>query len=432
MPGLQRQAASQAGCWIGVARLPRSGRMMCLACRRPRSGTPERKLELITTMGCFAAWHTMVLFAAAVLPIKVTTNSGETLEGNLAGMKAASVLLDQSGQTREISFDDLLSIQPTSVAEKTGPSFQVTLVQGSKIAAQDVSWVDSELVIEPRRQDLLRIPVKQVKAIRFRSAASTTDAQWLGLLQQDSRGDTLVIRRPGDRLDPARGVVEGIADGKVKFNLEGDTIAAPIERLEGVIFGGITKIEEQANITIRDVYGSTWSAIGLAPTQAGEPLQMRLAAAIKHSVPLDQIESMHWSGGIVLLATEKPVTTSVKPYIETNLDVRLLEGFFGPIADAKSDLLMDGGSSIEYRIDEGQRTFSGAVQRAENVTRASGLTVRIKLDGHSVWEEALPDSEPRGFELKLDQARRLTIEVDAGGDGDLGDTVRFIRPRLTK
>ncbi len=66
------------------------------------------------------------------------------------------------------------------------------------------------------------------------------------------------------------------------------------------------------------------------------------------------------------------------------------------------------------------------------VAKASSVTVRIELDGKTVWEQTLLDAAPRGFELPLDGARRLAIRVETDGDGELGDTVRIARPRLLK
>ena len=93
---------------------------------------------------------------------------------------------------------------------------------------------------------------------------------------------------------------------------------------------------------------------------------------------------------------------------------------------------MHAGSSIEFRIEPGYLTFAGAAGRYDGVAEASSVSVRITLDGKVVWEQAFLDAGLRGFELPLDGARRLAIEVSGDGDGDLGDTVRIARPRLLK
>ena len=133
-----------------------------------------------------------------------------------------------------------------------------------------------------------------------------------------------------------------------------------------------------------------------------------------------------------MLAADEPAERSFEPYLETKVDPGLQLAFFAAVADSETDLRMHGGSTVEYRIEPGYETFAGAVRRDDRVSRASSLTVRIQLDGDPVWEQDLKDAEPRGFELPLANARRLTLEVDSGDDGTLGDTVRFTRPRLLK
>jgi hypothetical protein len=195
----------------------------------------------------------LAMLLMSVLSVSVKTNSGEKIEGDLVGFTADVVQIDAAGLTREFPFDELMSLTPTSSKEGTGPTFRVTLAGGSRIAAQDLALLESELVIEPRRQQALQVPVKQVKAIRFRAANTATDPKWLGIVAKESRGDTLVIRRGDNRLDPQYGIVEGIADGKVMFNLDGDKVKAPIVKLEGIVFGAAQTRVQGTNVRVTDV-----------------------------------------------------------------------------------------------------------------------------------------------------------------------------------
>lgn len=365
------------------------------------------------------------------LPVVVTKNDGQVMKANWEGCSAQSLKLEVGGVVSEVPFDDLLSLEPANLESRTGPRMMVTLVGGSVIAAQELSSKDDELTIQPRRQTPILIPFKQVKAIRFRAASVTTDPLWLGMLASEKRGDTLVIRRDGDRLDPQQGLVTSVSDEKIGFDLAGTVVNAPVDRLEGVVFGGNEKAES-GGIQITDVFGSKWSVISIDPAQAGDPLLMNLVGSIKHTLPLNQIESIRWSGGVRMLAGEEAAVKTYQPFLVTSIDADLQAALFGPSVEGSEDLVMHGGSSVEYRIEPDFRIFSGIVGRHENVSRAGSVTVRVTLDGKTVWEQALENSELRGFELPIANARRLAIEVDSDGDGDLGDTVRIARPRLLK
>jgi hypothetical protein len=396
----------------------------------PRSSTKETALPL-TIAG------SLLLTAAAasllaVVPVSIENDAGEVIEGKLSGFTATSLWLDQSGTPVEYRFDNLVLLRADKAVEASGTKFRVSLIGGSRIAAQEISLSNSELVVELRRQDRLSVPVKQVKAIRFRPPSVATDAEWLGFVDRESRGDTLVIRRPGDKLDPQQGIVTSITDGKLAFDLDGDVVQAPLERLEGVVFGGAPAVSEDARIQVTDIYGSTWAVTGIEPSSGEEPLRMRLSPTLVHPLPQDQIESIRFTMGYALLAEAQPAGTSLEAYVPTGVAPQLMEAFFGPARDGDADLLMVGGSSIEYRIEPGYRSLAGSVRRHERVARAGSVTVRIELDGQAVWEQTLSDSQPRGFELPVENSRRVAITIDSEDDGDMGDKVRISRPRLLK
>lgn len=389
-------------------------------------------MVLGTTLGCSFVFKVFASLIVAVLPIELSTNSGESISGDFSGVGQSTLRVDRDGEIQDLAFGDLLSLKPTEVNDATGPSKRVTLAGGSKIAAQDISLEDDTLTVEPRRQNELRIPASEVKSIRFRAASPALDPQWLGLLEKETRGDVLAIRRGGDRLDPAEGVIESVKEGKVGFRLDGDTLQAPIERLEGVIFGGTRESEQPAEIQVVDIYGSRWSAVAMLPSGPEQPLRLKLSDSVTHEIPLQHIESIRWSGGLTMIATQEPAATSYQSYLAPSVDETLLSDWFGPRPSGKSDLLMQGDSFVEYRIDEGFHVLAGSVRRDESVVKSGKVVVRIKMDGKTVWDEQLTDSDPRGFELSLESARRFRIEVDTAQDGDVGDTVRILRPRLLK
>ena len=368
----------------------------------------------------------------AVLPIVVETNDGNKIRGKLSGFTADALLLDQAGKPMTVPFLDLSSMRPTEAEARAQPQMQIELTNGSRIHAQDLKLDDDGVLIEPRRQDSLLAPVHKVRAIRFRRPSSNTDAKWLGLVNAERRGDMLVIRRPGNKLDPQQGIILAINSITVVFDLDGTKIDAPIDQLEGLVFGGNTAVDETPPIRVTDIYGSSWAIQGISPNQATQPIKVQLDDQLEHAIPLDQIARIDWSSGISMLAMEKPVKSTFKSYLPTQLDPSLLNRFFGPQTDKETDLIMNGGSMIAFRIDPNYQTLAGTVQRNNPNGTASKLTVNLKLDGKVVWTQSLPDAAARGFEIDVNEARQVVLEVDSGSDGDVGDSVRFSRPRLLK
>ena len=126
-------------------------------------------------------WQFAATALTTVLPVVLETNSGESIQGNFVGAGATSIQIEIDGNTRSISLDDLSVLKPATVPSGIGPkSPSVTLVNGSHIAAEEVSLSDNEVTIQPRRQPPLRTSVKAVKAIRFRPPSAAIDSKWLG------------------------------------------------------------------------------------------------------------------------------------------------------------------------------------------------------------------------------------------------------------
>jgi hypothetical protein len=377
------------------------------------------------------ALRSLGVLVVAVVPLRATLTDGESVEGNFAGIAESKLQLNVDDETQSFAFDELQSVERLEPDEDaTGPTYRVSLADGSKVAAQDVFIVAENLLIEPRRQPKLSVPLKQVVSIRFRAPAPATDPQWLGLLEQETRGDLLAIRRANDQLDPVPGVIESIAGGVVKFSMDGDTIDAPITKLEGIVLGR-TATSSRKDMQVTDHYGSRFSVAELLPSKADEPLKLQLFDSVTHSLPVEHLSGIFFSGGMQMLSAVEPAQVDYEAYVQTKLSSDLQAAWFAPQADG-DDLVINGGGSIEYRVEDQFANLAGAVRRDQSVDKAGDVRVEIFVDDKSVWKEVLTDAQPKGFEVPVDGARRIRFQADAGTDGELGDKVRITRPRLLK
>ncbi|WP_372723025.1 NPCBM/NEW2 domain-containing protein [Novipirellula sp.] len=375
---------------------------------------------------------TLLLLLLSVIPVRVSTTDGKSVQGTFQGIGSGELRIGVDGETQTYGFDALSSLTPAAPLDATGPTMRVILAAGSEVAAEELSLADETLSIRPRRQSLLEVPVKQVRAIRFRAATAAVNPAWLAKLEDERRGDTIAIRREGDMLDFIEGVITSISADTVGLELDGDEIQAPIAKLEGVIFGGTKVSSNPGDIQVVDSYGSRWSAAEMLPSEADAPLHLKLAGGITHTLPLEHVETIRWTGGLSLLATVEPATSSHTEYVQSKLDRDMLKSWFAPKPADGQDLVMYGRSAVEYRIDEGFKTFAAGVRRDKSVRKATETTVRVYVDEKMVWEESINNNRPLGFELPIEEGRRLKIEVDPGSQGDLGNTIRILRPRLLR
>ncbi len=415
----------------------------------PNTVYPRRRNTAVVLLTCILLTNSFFgqrsLFGQG-MSVDLTANTGATQSGELVSVTETGIKIRQSEQTISIDNTELMSMEFKSVESRSAPSIRVFLVSGSQLVVDEVQIDGDEILIEPRRQASLRLPVKQVNAIRFRRPSAATDPVWLGMLETPSRGDRMVIRRSNDRLDPTDGIVNGIVDSKLIFDLDGDEISAPIDRLEGVIFGVTEQDGKSSGVMVTDAYGSTWAADALIPIRLDQPaadlgVRLRMSNDVVHTIPIDLVQSVRWSSGLMMLADAKPADLKVHPEFAIDWKNNASEKWFGPqqakannthASQPNHDLLFYGGTVVEYRVEKGFRLLTGSVRRADEIKNASSVTVRIKLDDELMWENDLPNADRLGFELELGEARRVKIEIDSGDDGDVGAMVSMIRPRFVK
>lgn len=358
----------------------------------------------------------------------------QVLVGDWVSITETGIVVKVDGSPQTLSFDQLISLRPEPVGEpKQGPPQNVMLVDGTSLKSRTVSTQDGEVLsVELKGQPKLDVPLRFVRSIRFQGGTATSDPQWLGLTEQTNRSDVLVIRRGNDQLDPIEGVVVSMDAKTLQFDLDGEVIDAPIERLEGVIFRTAGESATSKTIKVTGKYGSEFFVSKLESGPVADAIKVSLPGETIHSIPLDQIQAIAWSTGRVLLAQQEPAESNYAAYLKSGVDPALMAGWFGPRPDG-DDLVAAAGGTVEYRIDDGFQSLRGAVIRDKSVAASSHVTVRIKMDGNLVWEQTLQDGRtPRGFQVPVAGSRRVRFEVVAGEDGDVGDTVRVLQPRLLK
>lgn len=379
------------------------------------------------------------MLAAALLAavnVRVTTLDGEIFTGQLSQLDAAGVNLRGEAAV-QIPLDRVLSIEQVEPVSVSGINSSVGLRSGSRVAVDGLTSSESSVELAIRGGGTLRLPLKQLTWIRFRGASPAVDPQWLGLVEKQRVADSLVVRRPGDAIDQVEGVVLAIGAESVSFSLDGETMQAPIARLEGLLLGGAVSAEPEnaapPGIVLEDIHGSRWVATSLGQGDDAK-VRLNLSEESFYELPLDAIRKVELRGAIEFLASQPPVESGYTPYVSLGLSKGLLSDWLGSQVLEDRDLVLRSTSHVEYRVGEGFQTLAGSVELAPEVTAGSDCVVRVMLDSKVAWEQTLDvtDPDPRGFELPLGGVRRIRFEVVAGNGGDLGDTVRFRQPRMLK
>jgi len=376
----------------------------------------------------------------AVLPITFSTGDGTSGDGELVSITAQTVRLQVDGEARDYPIEQVAAIEFPSANRQTRPALTVTSRGGSKLRASEVVTDGLNLTVTLSDGGAVEIPLRSVASVRFQPPAAGTDATWLGQAEKRARGDVMVIRRSGGTLDAIGGTVKSIGNERVEFDLDGDPISAPINRLEGIVLGGATGFDPPpAPIEVRDVFGSIWRVGSLLGSPDESALTLSTTWGGTHPLAWERVESLRFGGGAKLVTDLQPA--AYRSAIAERLDGvdesvwRSLMGpkaYDGDDANAAGAITLRGESTIEFRVPEDAGRLVGAVQRDPKVERGGAMIVRIRTDGSIAWEETIRDKNTLGFEIPVAGVRRFSLELDPTDDGEMGDIAVFLRPRLVK
>lgn len=383
----------------------------------------------------------LICWLLAGVVAEVQSSDGTIIKGNLESFDSQVVNVDTDGGARSLDVDQLQRIVFPDAKSSPPSTTILRLRNGSILPSKTISADDDMMTIDPRRIETIRLPITQASSLRFAPSRPTVDASWLGYLSENSSSDRMVIRRDNDVLDVIEGIIVGVDDETVIFEIDGDRVNAPRQRLEGIIWAGQNQPGEEPFVVV-NVYGARLRCDQVELEQ--EKLRCRCAGqTIELSV--DTILSIARRGNVIELATLSPVQQDVSLPMLDKVDASIVNRLFGLNASENPSgrggvsttgggktLTINGNTRLEYRIPDGMSHFEGVVQRNPTVVANTNIKMEILLDGEKVWEDRFESSDRRGFEIDVADHRRMVIRIDAMEDGPLGDRLELRDARFRK
>ncbi|QEG41630.1 NPCBM/NEW2 domain-containing protein [Roseimaritima ulvae] len=369
------------------------------------------------------------------LSVNVTPIDGSTYPAELVGAQNDALMLHVDGQPQQVPLGELQSVSRSEPDERVGPAVRATLRDGTRLPVDDIEMDATEAKLKLRRQGVFSVPVRDLQVLRFRSPSAQVDAQWAAYVEAPKSSDQLVIRRGTDTLDAVEGLVKGISEQSVQFELGGAPVDAPFNRLEGIVFAGQDSDAAAGKLRIKDVYGAIWNAESLSAGADDKTLTVHTTGGLQHAVRIDLIESIELSSGILFLTEVEPLEQTYQPFIVSPQSVpedRVAQ-WMGPRVQDQHTLVVSSRSTIRYRIEPGFSRFAAEVQIDPSVTLGGQCELRVRLNDQTAWEKTLKIGEPlQQLDVPVGAASQLTLEVDYGDDGDIGDIVHIREPRFLK
>lgn len=373
---------------------------------------------------------TLLLFLQFFIPVDVIPSAGESIRGDLQSIDATNIVINSGDGPVSIPLEGVARLDWPEAQSRSPSEKSLLLRNESLIPTPQLTSNGNQLTIQPRRQPPLSVDISAVHAVRFHLPRSGVDSAWLGMVAEESASDRLVIRRDENTLDTAEGVIVSIDDSVVEFEIDGDSVSAPLERLEGVIYGAIpvsSQASDSSRYVVNDSYGGRWLMESLSANSTTATFKI---AGQSHSIELENLLSITLSGSSELLANAETVSSQWNLDIAPEVERSLTDAFL--VRRHSGNIEFPAGTEVTYRVPQGFSRLVGSAGRASDVVAATKVAITLSEDQRELWSGAIEGDQRVGFDLDVSKSRRITIKIDSAGDGSLGDTVELSQVRFLK
>jgi hypothetical protein len=389
-------------------------------------------------------------FAAPLVTIETI---GEEVVGRLDSIDSRDGVRLIEGESPRLASSDVLKIvfeEARRAASGVVAIGEVELVDGSRFDYVSVAF-DGESV-----QFALRGGVRVATPVTNIASWKIGNDDTLDSASTSAASDVLVVKRRDGGYAPVEGVVVDLNSKGVRFALEADDGAEPVEapwsRIGGIRFYRADKrqgSEPLAIVTLIDRGRVAVDEVGYVDAR------VRWSQG---EAPVEAVASLDLSGGRVIPVKELTLLADeYVPYFQEEaakakgyaFDESLLGGPLAlrypdrrapgawPAVSVKREfargVALRSRSELRLELPEGVQRVRGVIGLDPGASLAGSADVRIVADDKTLWSGALDgDSAPEAIDESLESASTLTLLVDYGDNLDAGDFVNFCDLRVIR
>ncbi|RMF42143.1 MAG: hypothetical protein D6753_08260, partial [Planctomycetota bacterium] len=290
----------------------------------------------------------------------------------------------------------------------------------------------------------IRAPTATLARLRVGELTPEQIRRWQAITESVADSDVLVVRRPDGQLTSIAGLVQGFGPDAVQFDLDGQTIPVPWERLAGVRFFHANEPELAApRAVVHDSAGGRWLASQIRFAPGDKALGLVLQCGVTVDLGLEELAEIDFSVGTMKSLVDLPPLASSAtegfgfrvpvPGVDALFGPRVVTGTAGGAAQEDRGIEFLGGGEIAYRLPAGFSRLVGAVELRPEGQRFTPVVFRILVDSDVVWEVTLDQPHHSvSFDVPIRDDARLKLEARPRAEVPLGAVVLVHQPRLLR
>lgn len=376
------------------------------------------------------------------------TLTGQTIKGNLEGIKEKELVISGNGPVRMDQVVDLVFAgnQPQSGDRYT----DVELTDGSLLHCSQFvlrgNKVELKLVQGVEIKDL---PLAAISYILNDAHDAKNREEWQKLLSKRGKGDVLAIKAADGVLNPLEGTLgEGDDKGEtIEFETSTGKKAKPrLDRIHGMAFLRQPNGEAAATLCqAQDLSRDTLVVAKLAMTENGYALTT--VAGAKADFPLKSFTRWDFSKGKLTYLSDlepKPSESSNVNFVEHYRRDKNLDGEPIRLPQKNQDgvtalqlfpkgLSLHAYTELLYEIGGEYKEFKAILGVDPKVPGDSHVKITIEGDGKELFAgEMSRNDDPKPITLDVKNIKQLRIVVSSAGLLDLGNHVCLADAKVSK
>ena len=369
----------------------------------------------------------ILLFPLALGAATVRTVDGK-LEGRLASMTPREVCIEAGEKRITIPLTKIIRANLAPVSANRSPVL-IVFSNGDRIRAAAVLLSGTTLKVKSSFFET-PFPTGELSLIRF---SEIPEAELENA--RSTQHDVVFLTTPSGKVDRVRGLIASIGEKEVKIETDGGTFAVEKSKVKAIAFVRLpVPAPEKYPLTftlrdgtrIRGALGTGGKGLELLQGERKIPVPLEALAQIENiSLGLTRLEELPF----------KTVRGRVWPVF--------------PLPPARNKSLWGGVLSLGGRRFERGLSAQSATEltfalegRYERLVGVAGIDDEVRTSGRVVITVLADSKKAAELELRfghtaqinapLKGAKLLTLKIQDGGDGNLGDHVDFVDCVLVK
>jgi hypothetical protein len=402
-----------------------------------------RKLWVFAAALAIATTLCAVSWAQSNFQMQFTDIHGQSWNGSLVSVDMESLVYkpaapegvaDASKRIDEILGIQRVGAKPTRSAVPA--NWTIGLIDGTLLAVRKIDGKEKDWTVELGDDQTQNGFSGEIRFLKLKKLEPKSEEAWEAYLREDLKSDALIVVRPGGALDRVDGVVKGIRDGKILFDVDGQIVEASVDRLAGVLW--YRKQASAAFKGIRVQLSNGSALVAQKATVVDGSLQVAGSWGNSLQVPIDWLESIDcgldklaWVSNLATLESRSLRRSgfgNIDAVLSTTLKPRWVKG-----QGSSGDLLFPGPGEYLFRAPEGMTKLQTRLDRASDSDVQSAILVEVWVDDRmALKKELAAETQSMEIDAVIAPEKKIKLVVGSKSALNLGTQARMLQPRVSK